>query len=292
MKRAQEARPNAEAFVRACRWLLRPLIKAMIAHGVTLPTLVTVLKQLYVEMARESFTLESRPLTDSRISMLTGVHRKDVRTLRETGMPATAPPSLGIGATVLGRWLGDPRFLGADGRPMRLARTGPVPSFAALVAEVSADVRPRTVLDELLRQAFVAVDDATDEVILSVDAFVPGGDDPAVHDFLAQNLHDHVAAAIDNLLAPQGAVPFLERSVYYNGLTETSVKDLEASARTAAIDLLVRLNGDALARQHADRGKADATWRFRFGSYLYRTEQAQPAEANPARRKRTGGPEA
>lgn len=287
-----EARPNAEAFLRACRWLLRPLIKAMIGHGVPLPTFVTLLKQLYVEVAQESFTLANRPLTDSRISMLTGVHRKDVRTLRETGMPATATPSLSIGATVIGRWMGDPRYLDEKGRPMRLARTKSVPSFSALVAEVSADVRPRTVLDELLRQAIVAVDDASDEVILLVDAFVPGGNDPAVLDFLAQNLHDHIAAATFNLLAPPGAAPFLERSVYYNGLTEASVRALEASARTTAIEMLVRLNGDALRRQHADREKPDATWRFRFGAYFYRTEQAQSAEADPVRRPRADGREA
>ena len=78
--------------LRACKRILRPLIKAMIAHGITLPAVLSVLKQVYVEVAVDSFRLDGKPITDSRVSMLTGVHRKDVRTVRERGVPATAPP--------------------------------------------------------------------------------------------------------------------------------------------------------------------------------------------------------
>lgn len=260
----------------------------MIAHSVTLPTLVTLLKQLYVEVARDSFTLDGRPPTDSRISMLTGVHRKDVRTLRETGMPATAPPALGISFTVVGRWLGDPRFVDEGGRPRRLSRTGEGSSFSQLVASVSADVRPRTVLDELARQDFVMVDEVADEVVLLVDAFVPQGRDPAVLDVMAQNLHDHGAAAIDNLLAPAGQAPFLERAVYYNGLTEESVQMVEAMARAAALEALARLNSEALARQRADQGRAGAVRRFRFGAYFYTEGLAPSVEGGASQRNRSG----
>ena len=108
---------NADVLLRACKRILRPLIKAMIAHGITLPAVLSVLKQVYVEVAVDSFGLDGKPITDSRVSMLTGVHRKDVRTVRERGVPATAPPGLSVGATVVGRWLGDPRFVDAAGKP-------------------------------------------------------------------------------------------------------------------------------------------------------------------------------
>ena len=118
---------NADVLLRACKRILRPLIKAMIAHGITLPATLSVLRQLYVEVAVDSFGLRDKPITDSRVSMLTGVHRKDVRTVRRRGVPATVPPGPSVGATVVGRWLGDPRFLEDEaGRPKALPRTGGV----------------------------------------------------------------------------------------------------------------------------------------------------------------------
>ena len=276
-------RLDGERLLRACRRLLRPLVKLMIAHGVTLPAVVSLLKQVYVEVAQDSFHLDGKPMTDSRISMLTGVHRKDVRTLREHGVPATAPPPPSVGATVIGRWLGDPRFADPDGRPRVLPRGGgrDEASFQALVQEVSADVRPRTVLDELVRQGLVRVDEDADAVTLLAEAFVPRNDHPAIYEFLASNLHDHAAAAADNLLTRDGKAPFLERAVYYGALRPESVDRLEGEARRLALGALNELNAEALGLQRGDRGQPVARERFRFGVYFYRARQAGDAAPEP-----------
>jgi hypothetical protein len=138
---------------------------------------------------------------------------------------------------------------------------------------VSADVRPRTVLDELLRQGLVIHDEAEDRIALLVEAFVPRADHPAIHEFFASNLHDHAAAAADNLLTREGNAPFLERAVYYNGLRSESVDILEGSARRLALGILNELNAEALALQRDDRDQPAARERFRFGVYFYRATQ-------------------
>ncbi|MEM9755905.1 MAG: DUF6502 family protein, partial [Pseudomonadota bacterium] len=104
-------------FTRILRSLLRPLVRAMIAQGVTAPALYRLVKRLYVEVAEDSFGIDEERQTDSRISMLTGVHRRDVREFRNT------TPEAGTGArrkittlaSVLGRWLADPELRGPDG---------------------------------------------------------------------------------------------------------------------------------------------------------------------------------
>jgi Family of unknown function (DUF6502) len=268
---------GGDGVLRACKRVLRPLARVMIAHGVTLPAVVALLKQVYVEVALENFHLDGKPSTDSRVSMLTGVHRKDVRAVRERGVPATAPPPMSVSATVIGRWLGDPRFAEADGRPRRLPRAGGQgeASFGGLVAEASADVRPRTVLDELVRQGLVAHDEADDRVTLLVEAFVPRSDHPAIFDFFASNLHDHAAAAADNLLTEASKAPHLERAVYYSGLRPESVDQVERSARQLALGVLNELNAQALALQREDRDRPGDRERFRFGVYFYREIQGQ-----------------
>lgn len=269
----------------------------MIARGIGLPALVAGMKQVFVEVAAQDFRLRGRAPSDSRISVLTGVHRKDVRAIRATAAPLSRPRRAGLGAGVVGRWLGDPAFHDAAGRPRALPRQAAAgaPGFDTLVAAVSTDVRPRTVLDELQRLGIVALDEATDTVALLAEAFVPGHTDPELLAFLEANLHDHLAAAAANLLAEPGAPRRLERAVFYNNLRAADVDRIEAEARTLALAALRHLNGLALELRQAGRPGLDAgpgpdpapapaadadpaRERFRFGLYFWR----EPAPAEPA----------
>ncbi len=279
--------PPPAPLLSVAKALLRPLVRLLIARGVTLPSLVAALKELFVEVAARDFRLDGREASDSRVSLLTGVHRKDVRAIRERQHPVSMPRAGGLGATVLGRWLGDPGFATPDGKPAVLPRQAVAgrPGFDSLVAGVSQDVRPRTVLDELLRLGLVAWDETTDEVRLLAEAFVPAGA-PADETigFFRDNMRDHLAAATANLLATPDQRRFLERAVYYNRLRPADVDSLEAEARTLALAALRHLNSLALDRQQAARGAPDATERFRFGLYFFR--EAEP-DAEPTKSPET-----
>ncbi|CAA9233425.1 MAG: hypothetical protein AVDCRST_MAG08-1246 [uncultured Acetobacteraceae bacterium] len=269
---------SAGSVLAAAKALLRPLVRVMIACGVTLPTLVAALKECFVDVAASDFGLGGRGPSDSRVSLVTGVHRKDVRAIRERSHPVSTPRAGGLAATVVGRWLGRPDHLDAAGRPRPLPR----PAFDALVAGVSKDVRPRTVLDELLRLGLVELG-AGDTVRLLADAFVPARSGEELLGFFQQNLHDHMAAAAGNLLAGPEERRFLERAVYYNNLRPADIDRLEAEARTLALAALRHLNGLALEMQQAAREADGASERFRFGVYFFRAEAgtAAPAAGGP-----------
>ncbi|MEM1343449.1 MAG: DUF6502 family protein [Pseudomonadota bacterium] len=267
----------SSTFARVLKGLLRPLVKAMIAHGLTLPAVYRMLKQLYVEVAETEFGLEGRKPTDSRIHVLTGVHRKDIRAIREAGYEDASVLRTRVAAIsgVVGQWLGDPATTDAQGNPLPLPRTAESgPSFETLAASVSRDARPRTLLDELLRQGLVSVDLATDTVTLDARAVVgPSELNQKVH-FFVQNVGDHITAATENLIA-EDTPPFLERAVFYNYLRPESVDTLEESARSLGNDVLTRLNRDALALQRADEDDGAARERFRFGVFFYRASEGE-----------------
>src|SRR5579859_7596764 len=150
------------ALVAALRHLLRPLVRLLVARGVTYTMLADILKQTYVDVADREFRLDSRPATDSRVSLLSGVHRKDVRRLRESAPAADAamPDSVALGAQLVAAWTTRREFLDAKGRPRplpRLASAG-ARSFEALVESVSKDIRARSILDEWLRLGVVEFD--------------------------------------------------------------------------------------------------------------------------------------
>lgn len=269
------------ALLRALRRVLRPLVRVMIARGVTLPAAVEMLKSLLVEVAAREFGIDGKPPTDSRVSLVTGVHRKDVSRLRpQLDAPEPpAPAAVSLGAQLVAVWMGSPQYLDAEGRPLplpRFASEGGAQSFEALVSSVNSDIRSRVVLDEWVRQGLVRLDDER-RVHLHAEAFVPpeGSDDKAF--YFGHNLHDHGAAAAHNLLV--GLPTFLERSVHYDALPSVDVAQLARQSEAAGMKALLAVNKSALAASQAPPGQSDAPrQRLTFGIYFY----SEPVASGPA----------
>jgi hypothetical protein len=242
----------------------------LIAKGITFPVLSRLLKDVYVEVAQTEFAEPGKPLTDSRISLLTGVHRKDIRALRENRRGSGgAPPVLSRNAHLIALWTGAPDYLDGRGRPRPLPRQRPNgggASFDGLVESVSTDIRPRAVLDEWLRQGLARLD-SDDLVHLNTRAFVPSEDFADIAYYFGRNLRDHVAASSHNLLG--GDPSMLEQAVYYEDLTPRSVAELHQLARELGSDVLIRVNRRAFELADRDKGADGASERMTFGVYFY-----------------------
>jgi hypothetical protein len=261
------------ALLQASSRLLRPLVRLMVRGGITFPVLTDVLRRLFVEVAVADILTQPKARTDSRISLLTGVHRKEIRRFREMPPDSTAAPEVVTVATqIIALWLGSPRFVDDSGRPRPLPRAADpgteVPSFEALVCSVTTDIRPRAVLDDWLSQGLVSMA-PSDHVVLNADAFIPrpGGAEQLF--YFARNLHDHVAAAVANISAGEAA-PFLDRSVHYDKLTLKQAQELEAFARDAAMRALLDVNRKAL--ELIDAGAptdGQPTHRLNFGTFVF-----------------------
>lgn len=256
--------------LRAVRHLLRPLVRVLVANQVTFPVLGELLKQVYVESAQRDFAIEGGSETASRLSLLTGIHRKDIQRLRGDAAEDYSPPrSISLGARVVARWTAQPEYLDADGLPRALPLSGDEPSFQRLVASVSTDIRPRAVIDEWRRLG--VIEEGADGLIrLVVSAFVPAhGLDEKLH-YFGRNVHDHVAAAAHNLSGD--GPPMMERSVYYDGLSDESVRELETLAERRGMAALSAVNARALELQERDSA-APSRRRMSFGLYFLRAHE-------------------
>jgi len=268
------------SLVSALRRLLRPLVRLLTARGVTYPMLAELLKQTYVDVAAGHFGLDGEPPTDSRVSLLTGVHRKDVKRLRtrEARAPDAMPQLLALGAQLAAAWTTRRDLRDRRGRPKplpRLASEGGARSFEGVVASISKDIRARVVLDEWLRLGVAELDDQ-DRVVLRASGFIPARGFEEKAFYFAENLHDHIAAAAHNLDA--GSPPFLERSAHYEGLTVSSVALLAALAEKTGMEAVRAVYAKAKECEARDRRVDDPKHRMRFGIYFY-SERAAPDEA-------------
>jgi Family of unknown function (DUF6502) len=262
--------------------VLRPLVRWLLRHGVHYGTVAQVLKQVFLAEARAELTRRGSKVTDSALSVLSGVHRKDVRALSGETL-ATAQLAATPASVLFTRWITDPRLRETPGDPAsplrrRLPRQGDAPSFEALARETSSDVHPRTLLEELQRLQLVTLEG--DDVVLAGDHFVQRPEDEAAAQTLAVNAADHLAAAVHNL-QPGTAGRFLEQSVYANGLTVESAEALSAQARTLWAPALQGMVAAARERVRADDDRSDTPMRMRFGVYYFHEAVETPPQAVP-----------
>lgn len=269
--------PAPEALLKPLARLLRPLVRLLIRSGLTFPAVAEVLRGVFVDVAVHDLLTDPKSRTVSRISLLTGIHRKDVRRLRDReATDDEIPATITLSSQIIARWLGTPAYSDSTGHPLVLPRTAAhVPSFEQLVRSVTTDVRTRAVLDYLVDQNMVILE-ADDHVRLNTAAFIPrpGGEEQLF--YFSRNLHDHIAAAVANVLATT-APPFLDRSVHYDQLATETAMELERVAREAAMRTLVDVNRIALSLvEAAEQGGITAPAplrRVNLGIYLFAEDE-------------------
>ncbi len=251
--------------------VMRPLVRLLIRSGVPYQAFSTALKHVFVEAARDELAGRSMAQTDSAVTLLSGVHRRDVRNLSRpaSSRKAGEEPPRSLPAEVIARWMSDPAYLDADHSPRLLARSSEAAagSFDALVDGVSRDTRPRAMLDELLRLGVVREDEGG--IRLLGTGFAPRQDFEEMSRLFADNLADHAAAAAANM---QGERNFLEQSVFVDELTEESAAKLQKISVQAWKQAFKTVMQEAQERFDDDAVSADAgqrRHRARFGVYFY-----------------------
>ncbi len=284
VSRVQPSAANAELALREAALLMAPLARWLLRHGVSYTGFAEMMKPVFVEAARGELGPGPQRATQSALSMLSGVHRKDVRAIEQAPQSVPpAPPRPPLASQVFTRWMTDPRYRGTDGKPRTLARSGARRSFEGLCRELSNDVHPRTVLDELLRLGLAEL--SGENLVPLARGFVPAARLDEMTAIFSANAADHLAAAVSNLTLD---VPkFLEQSIYADGLTPQSIEHLHRAACAAWADAFEVVVTQARERVDLDR-KSDGEQRMRFGVYFYTEPVAgagagTPADTGPAR---------
>lgn len=253
--------------------VMQPLVRLLLREGVTYPTFAAALKRVFLAAAQQELESRGMARTDSALTLLSGVHRRDVRTLLRarpdsaSASPRAMPQPFSLATQVIGQWMLDPAFQDADGRPRPLTRGTEGHTFDTLMARVSSDVRPRAMLDELKRLGVVY--EEADVVTLLAGSFSPQQGFEEMAWLFADNLRDHACAAAMNL---QGEGNHLEQSIFVDQISEASAAQLQKVAVHAWKQAFRSVMGEAQARFDDDAQRADATarrHRARFGVYFF-----------------------
>jgi Family of unknown function (DUF6502) len=268
------------ALMKAVRLLCRPLVRLLIEKSITFPQLRDLIKEIYIEVAENDFSLDGKKPSDSRIFVLTGIHRKDIKRIRQQDEHecSAVTASASLSGEIVARWTSMPEFLDDKGKPRTLLKNSKDddPDFETLVSSVNKDVRPKVILEEWLRLDIVSLKD--NHVVLNKSAFVTNKAFNDMAYYLGHNVHDHMASCVNNILTEDE--PMLERSVYYARLTKDSVNKLKAIADKKGDELLQQLNKQAIKFYDADKQKDDAKYRMRLGIYWHHSQLGNGNDTN------------
>lgn len=132
---------------------MKPIARVLLAAGIGHREFAEVSKTAFVDVATRDFGLRGRPTNISRVAVMTGLTRKEVRRIRDTmesGVNYQEVRSTPL-AEILHRWYTDPEFVNASGAPVELVFDGDEPNFSSLVRKYGGDIPPGAMRTELKR---------------------------------------------------------------------------------------------------------------------------------------------
>lgn len=262
--------------------VLRPLVRYLVGQGCTFGTLVDLLKMVYVgETLRHYTSTGGRPLTDSRLTLMTGIHRKEVKRLREmlleNDMNIELRADASVASRVVALWCSEKGFQAADQSPLALPmRADNGCDFETLTRLAKADMRPRAILDELVRAGVAQIDSVDGRIALLRMAYVSDIPEDKLA-FLGQNVGDHLQSALHNL---EHTPPLIERALFFDALSSTALPVIQPQLEQAASALLIQAHELVSQVEQQHPLTADTpTCRIRLGVYYY--QEKIPGEAHP-----------
>jgi len=267
--------------------ILRCLVRILLRNGVSFRSFVDLAKWAYVDVAMKEFGIEGRKQSVSRVSIITGLSRKEVSRLwqMETPLDTVALERYNRASRVISGWTNDSRFCDSNGHPMDLPLDEGGATFSDLVKVYSGDATPRAVLDELLRVGTTEIRDNGNIRLIS-GAYVPFNDAPGLISILGTDVA-HLISTIDHNITGSGEKPFFQRKVSYDNLPAEALDGLRQTIREEGKRLLKKLNRQLYKEDRDLSPLRGGTNSFLAGAGIYYFEEPFGGEhPDPKRKKR------
>lgn len=267
----------------AAAWtMLRPIIKFMLTRDIDLGTFTSIAKAVYVDVAQDNeFAIQSdagkkKRITASRVSLITGINRKEVKRLIDNGYTRPVKSYTNRAVRVVTGWVSDERFHDDRGEPAELSYgvDDASNSFERLVKQYSGDMTPRVILDELVRVG--AVDVSKPETVTLVDkgyGYIPTKSEKQLLDISSKAIGDLASTVFFNLSKTETEKPLLQRTVYYDDVAIEGAALFKNIITKDANDFLKQQNKILSSLDRSHNPDIEGSGRYRIGVGIYYFEE-------------------
>lgn len=261
------------------RILMGPLVRILLRQGISFAEFSEVAKAVYVEVALKDFKVSGRKATRTRIAVMTGLTRKEVKRVIDeaTKERYELKTSFNRLTRVLVGWHTDPDFTGPYGMPLELQYETAIPgepTFSELVKRHSGDMSPRSILDELIRVSAVRETDAGWFRVLRRD-YIPEAQ--GVHNFERTGgvIRNFVNTIDFNMTkSAPGKGRFERQAVADDGIRKEDIPKFDQYLRERCQALLEEIDNWLTKLPKPDPKKGDEVARTGVGVYHYMSEEA------------------
>jgi hypothetical protein len=265
--------------LKACRHFMLPIARFLLRNGIGYREFAEISKLAFVQVASDDYGIRGRRTNMSRVSVMTGLNRKEIRKLRERleAEDWEPDPTLSKPVTVLAKWFTNPRYIGPKGSPKWLPFESQAnrESFSGLVREVGGDVPPGAMLKELVRAGCVR--EARPGVWKAVKRqYSPTGVDLFQVQRFGECLHDLAQTIVTNMAHEGPGTRLFERRAWSDrvGLRYIpALKEVVASKGEVYLESI-----DDWLELHASEGEPGSQARnLRCGVGIYYFEEPEEA---------------
>ena len=264
-----EPASNGHVLAATRQWLM-PVVNVLLRCGITWQEFAALAKSAYVEVATRQFGKRGRPTNVSRMAVLTGLTRRQVRQERERidAGPAPLTGYVSKASLVLTAWHLDPHFLDGAGRPALLTLKGDGASFESLLKRCgSGDVPSSTLLKEL-RSAGAVRKTADGRLEALRRMYIPQTVDGEFIRLWGTGLADIASTYVNNLTRDRKTPPRFERAAVNNRVRMDALPEFRKFLNEEGQAFLERL--DAWLTAHEVRADEEGTrGAVRLGAAVY-----------------------
>ncbi len=209
--------------LKCLRLVLRPVAKYCLRHALKLSDMVEVCKEVLLEAAKGEMLAKDIKVTASKLSIMTGVHRRDVQRM-EHQTDQINSNSDDLSTRLVGQWQSDLAFCSDRGKPRTLTYGFESSEFNQLVKRVNKELNPATILFELERIG--VVERQGDKLKLIELVFAPKGDMEFGYKIVSADVEDLLAAVEENILE-NNEVPNLHTRTEYDNIRPSALPEIK-----------------------------------------------------------------
>ena len=264
---------------------LRPLARLLIRYGIGYAEFETIAKAVFVDTATRHFGLRDRPTNASRVAAMLGLSRREVRRIRDLGVPHSWIPELQRSPinVVVHSWLYDSDFSESPGNPRVLPYKGDT-SFTELVLKYVGDLPVGAVRRELIFRGAMTVGEG-DTCRLDPKFFEVSADREDIIQSIFFSIRNLIETAEYNarlfdqkLLVPNADyadIPRFERAVWTKKLDEAAIEEFRSWLSENGQNFLQDANRFIGERESYDPADFDKYPVIGVGLYFYRQDELQ-----------------
>ncbi len=217
--------------------VMRPIARILLRYGIGYREFAEVTKMALVDVSLSDFGLRGRPTNISRVAVMTGLTRKEVRRLRDK--ITIGDSSLSVKTTpladVLHHWHAHADFTDSNGNPRKLPFAEEAKSFTSLVKKFGGDVPAGAMRTEMKRVGAISEEESGLLAVIE-RSYSADNDDETLVTILVHGVYALLSNVAHNTDPNRSDATWANRVAFTKSLHGSSTKQLRRITKDRIVD--------------------------------------------------------